>query len=234
MMTARVLSLVATVAALGAGLLAGACTYTGKPADNPVERRFTYMSYLAADDLRAVCTAGTPERYRFVYNAEYSRQVRLYEVEIEPDGRGAVLEARIFGGAPFGPFEFGFDNWLTERAAERTDLTQRDVRMIDAALEEAGFQEPPRRPIELWSDRYYWLVSGCVDGAFMQNGYPHPSRRYDRQRFADVFALIDPTDVGFVDPPPYEDTRPEPQRRRPRNAQEPGEDGHFVYTVEPN
>lgn len=95
MMTARVLSLVATVAALGAGLLAGACTYTGKPADNPVERRFTYMSYLAADDLRAVCTAGTPERYRFVYNAEYSRQVRLYEVEIEPDGRGAVLEARI-------------------------------------------------------------------------------------------------------------------------------------------
>lgn len=232
MITPRASSLATIGACLALGATLAACTYTGD-ADNPVERRFTYMSYLAADDIRAACGPGSPEQYRFVYNAEYNRQVRLYEVGIAPEGRKGALEARVFGGAPFGPFEFGFDNWLTERAAERTDLTRRDVRMIQAALDEAGFLEPPRRPIELWSDTYYWLVSGCVEGTFVQNGYPYPSRRYDRQRFADVFVQLDPTDVGFVDPPPYEDSRPDRPRRRPSNAQEPGEGGEFVYTVEP-
>jgi len=214
------------------GLAASACTYTGN-ADDPVTRRFTYMSYLAADDIRHNCGPNSPDRYRFVYNAEYNRQVRLYEVGIAPDGREGKLETRVFGGVPFDPFEFGFDNCLTERAADRMRLRPREVRMIEDALDDAGFYERPQRPIELWSDRYYWLVSGCVEGVFYQNGYPYPSRRYDRQHFADVLEELDSTGVRFVDPPPYEDNRPEPVRRRPHTAQHSGEAGTFVYVVEP-
>lgn len=65
----------ALIVALTAAL--AGCAYDGAPGDS-LSRRLTYFSYLRADDLRDACEQGGPERYRFVYNAEYSRQVRLY------------------------------------------------------------------------------------------------------------------------------------------------------------
>ena len=58
-----------------------ACNYTGRP-DNAVERRYTWFSYLAGDDLRESCRSHAPPRYRDEYptntrsdpEPEYGRQ----------------------------------------------------------------------------------------------------------------------------------------------------------------
>ena len=55
-----------------------ACEYSGRP-DNAVERRFTWFSYLSAEDIKESCRSHAPPRYRFIYNAFYIEHVRSYE-----------------------------------------------------------------------------------------------------------------------------------------------------------
>jgi hypothetical protein len=69
-------------------VLLGACTYREGGVGNPLTRRFQYFSYLGGDDIRRDCTAGTPARYRLVYNASYLEQVRTYDLRRNP--RAAV------------------------------------------------------------------------------------------------------------------------------------------------
>lgn len=71
-----------------------ACNYTGRP-DNAVERRYTWFSYLAGDDLRESCRSHAPPRYRFVYNAIYSEQVRTYEINSLSDDGGDMIDAEV-------------------------------------------------------------------------------------------------------------------------------------------
>lgn len=224
----RLTSLLALCLA-GLGLLA--CTYSGA-ANDPVARRLTYFSFLAADDLRADCAASTAERYRFVYNGEYSRQVRIYEVLIDPSTREGRLEVRVLGPRHYGAFQFGFQNWLLEQAVHRAALGPANVGAVRAALEQAQFGQLPAHRLELWSDSYYWLVSTCTAGVFHQNGWLHPSARYDALRFAEVLATHDGTGIAFVTPPPG-DPRPSARRFRPRVAQASDEGGVFMYAIEP-
>jgi hypothetical protein len=212
------------------GLSAAACNYPQSEVDDPVSRRFSYLSYLAADDLRESCTPSSGERYRFVYNAEYNRQVRLYEIGIAPDRQEGKLEVRVLGGKRYGVFQFGFKNWLLEQAVARTRLQRRDVSALYDALERARFGAEPRHGLELWSDSYYWLVSSCHEGNFHQQGYLHPSREFAAQDFAGVLAPLDRPGVPFVAAPGY-DPRVPSQRRRPRSAEGPDEGGVFVYTL---
>ncbi len=66
-------------ALLFANIFAG-CTYHGTQQDNPVQRRFTWYSYLNGDDIREDCEADARPRYRFVYNGVYVQQVRSYDI----------------------------------------------------------------------------------------------------------------------------------------------------------
>ncbi len=214
-----------------AGAVLAACTYSGAPGD-PVSRRLSYFSFLAADDIRSACEQGGPERYRFVYNAEYNRQVRIYELVVDrASGEGRQV-TRVLGGRPVGVFQFGFDNWLLEQASTRAVLGPADLDRVRDALAKARFGEPPPGRIELWSDDYYWLVSGCLGGRFHQNGYVHPSARFAALDLSRVLLAHDGSGIAVAVPPPGE-ARPSSQRRRPRAAQEAGEGKAFVYFVEP-
>src|SRR5512139_345108 len=65
----------------------------GSSIDNPVERKFTWFSYLDAADIRNSCAAGGPDQYRLVYNGQYDNHVRTYEVTSTPS-RQIVARAR--------------------------------------------------------------------------------------------------------------------------------------------
>ena len=59
---------IANLLAVCCVVILGACEYTGRP-DNALEKRFTWLSFLAGEDLKESCRNHAPPRYRFVYNA---------------------------------------------------------------------------------------------------------------------------------------------------------------------
>ena len=130
--------------ALIAGAALAACSYSGLPGD-PVLRRLSYFSFLAADDIREACAQGGAERYRFVYNADYSLQVRLYEIAVDPGtGEGRQI-TRVLGGRRVGAFQFAFVNWLLEQASDRALLGMADLETLRGMLSAS----PSRRQVTL-------------------------------------------------------------------------------------
>ena len=73
-----------------------ACTAYPEQMDLPGVQKLTWFAYLNGDDLRGSCQPGAPERYRFVYNADYNKQLRTYEVSDE--GEAARVLARVQSG----------------------------------------------------------------------------------------------------------------------------------------
>lgn len=160
--------------------LAAGCT-TGGAERDPIARTLTWYSYLNGDDLRAACAAGATDRYRLVYNAIWTEQVRTYEVVAERalpgtqgDGKApaAELTARAFTPAPI------FNVYL-DAISGRQPVVESRVRMTPEAflrfrrhVSESGFYKPP--PVGIWlrSDRFYWLAAGCTDGEFHFNAWP--------------------------------------------------------------
>ena len=75
-------------------VILSACEYSGRP-DNAFERRFTWLSFLAGEDLKESCRNHAPPRYRFVFNAIYSEHVRTYDINGLPDGGGGMIDAEV-------------------------------------------------------------------------------------------------------------------------------------------
>lgn len=92
------------LAGLACGVLAllAGCAYhggAGQSIDNPGVRKVAWFSYLDGGDIRETCTEGAAERYRLVYNGQYYKQTRSYEIFAGlPDG-AAKLAARARGSA---------------------------------------------------------------------------------------------------------------------------------------
>lgn len=206
-------------AALALALLVG-CVAPG-PVDFPVARNLTWFSYVGGDDLRATCAAGTPDRYRLVYNAIYTEQVRSYDIRATPALGGATMEVRVaaparFGGVsirtPLTPWKPTINKQLLSRA-ELADLVD--------AMDESGVFHAAPRGLELRSGAFYWVVGSCRDGAFHLNAFVHPSARFDRLTFVEKLAGLDSSDTPFN--PPRVLDRPPPlpgqctSRRDPRD-----------------
>ena len=59
------------IAGLFSALVLSGCVSEGET-DSPLAGRFTWVSYVSGDDIRRDCEAGSPERYRFVFNRSWS------------------------------------------------------------------------------------------------------------------------------------------------------------------
>ena len=78
-----------------AGALLAACSGTSH-VDTPLVGRLQWFAFIGGDDIRRQCVPGAPAHYRFVYNAVYSEQVRIYDVM--RNSAGAEFGARIVNG----------------------------------------------------------------------------------------------------------------------------------------
>ena len=94
-----------------AALVLGACEYVERP-ENAAERRFTWFSYLVGEDLKESCRSHAPPRYRFIYNAIFSEQVRTYEINGLSDGGGGMIDAEILRSEVNLDFLVRFPFWL--------------------------------------------------------------------------------------------------------------------------
>src|ERR1700752_2998780 len=92
----------------------GGCAYHGPSQtdiDNPAVRRVAWFSYLDGNDIRERCAEGAPDRYRLVYNGQYGKQLRSYEItQASPKPGGAYFTARAMG--PTNLAEVYFDDLL--------------------------------------------------------------------------------------------------------------------------
>lgn len=180
------------VAALG---LAACTTFDGS-AGNPVERSLTWFSFVAGDDIRVACEAGSPDQYRFVYNAVYERQIRAYELRLGADGAEQVSRARNKAGNvanfqirnPLGPWELRrSDAHLTsEAAAAIVDGLARDV--ADA---------PASAGQRLRSNKFYWAVAACQSGSFRLHAFEQDHVAITSLAFRGPLLAHDMTGVDF-------------------------------------
>ena len=186
-----------------------ACTYRGATVpvfgtDNPVARKFSWFSYLGGDNIRNGCGPGDAERYRFVYNAVYTEQVRSYDLVPAPEAGRFDLTVRVTGAANLSSLTTDlarpdlFAPWRP--AVSTTRLRRVDVDSLVAALGQDGLLERPAGRLELPSIGFYWIVAACRRGQFRLNGILWPASQFDSGSFHKLLFSWDFTDVA-VNPP---------------------------------
>ncbi len=207
----KMLKSAAPVVAVAALLGLSACTYRAGDEDSPLRRSFSWFSYLNADDLRANCTKGAPDRYRIVYNAVWQEQVRAYDLTAGRDG--GDLRAQVTGASDFSrpiPVDDLLSPWRGKTVRSR--LSQRDVRRLRRALRRSGFYKPVPQGTRVRSWGFFWVAAACEGGRFRFNVWAYPSRRFQRVTLAKALKRLDRTEIPFNEP--RETWQPERQRER--------------------
>lgn len=199
-----------TVPLLGLALLGG-CQSTG-PEDNAVARSFKWYSYLGADDIRANCSAGTPDRLRFVYNGVWHEQVRTYDITATQGG-AARQESRVLGQGNIASIDVldPFGIWRGPRVDTTLDPAALAAlrQSFDAAY--AGPRLKPRGFLR--SDSYYWVAAECRAGQYRFAAWTADESDVNSLPFVAPLLRQDLTEVPFrraANPPqgPFRDYDP--------------------------
>ena len=192
---------------LGGALLAalGACAYhggSGQSIDNPVVRKVAWFSYLDGGDIRETCADGAPERYRLVYNGQYDRQTRSYEIIGGLPNGAANLSARARGTSNLLEFRLGdpLAPWKWQRSD--TVLNQADFAAFRDLLAQSGFGNGAPQGLRLHSQDFYWVAAGCVDGKFHYAAWLAKKGRFEAVKFQDFLLRQDQTGLAFRQPIP--------------------------------
>ena len=146
--------------------------------------------------------------YRFVYNAIYGEQVRIYDVTLGRDGRGELEAVVLPGGITLGGFTLGDLAGQYNGARAETRIGFAEGRALQQAVAESGIDAPPPVGLRLRSDSFYWTVSTCVDGRFRFTAFEDPSPGFAALRFPAVLFRLDGTGVPINPPRPLEATGP--------------------------
>lgn len=192
------------IASLTALLALGACEYTG-PAGDPVTRSLSWFDYVASDNLDDACAPGASTRLRFIYNGDYDRQIRSFDVFALPGGRGAAMSAWVRG-----------EQDLTKAVEAKKLLAPWEGKRVESvldpqvmadllrALDADEFRTFKPAGLRLPSTEYYWIVTGCLEGRFHANAWLFPSDRFRALRFPAVLMANDRTGVALGKPVPVD------------------------------
>jgi hypothetical protein len=194
-MNRRTILAIATAGALAAG---------SAQAENFLLRGFTWFGFLDGKDLREGCVPGAPDRLRFVYNAVYREQIRVYEFVRAAPGAPASLRSRVltrpnFASFTIGELIFGSRDHVFDAAVDPPG-----AEALVAALIADGWTDPVPKGLTLPSDGFYWIVSGCLGGTFDIQGWLHPTPRFAALRFPVLLFARDGTGVPVNKPRPVD------------------------------
>lgn len=198
--------------------LLAACAYRGD-VDNPATTKATWVSYLNGDDIRSACGEGGALHYRLIYNADYDKQLRSYDL-IGDGADGAVLTARVQG-----PSGLLVNNKLDLRDPLKGYRWQKSQAVLDGAalerlnqaLQSSGAFEPAPAGLQLFSKETYWVSSLCRDGVFYFHAWRFPSDPFEEITFDAVLFDHDRTEVAVRPPqaiPPGQRFNVDSPRRR--------------------
>jgi len=177
-----------------------ACAFAPARADNFLLRGFTWLGYLEGKELREGCVAGGPDRLRLIYNGIYQEQVRVYEAERVSPGAGGALSARVLTRLNLANFRLSEIFLGTRDPGSETALDAPRFDALIAAAIADGLTAPVPDGLNLPSDGFYWVVSGCLGGHYSIQGWAHPGERFAALRFPALLAAYDRTGVPFNPP----------------------------------
>jgi len=198
-----VLSLIGSAAAALAG-----CAYHGDAAtdiDNPAVQKVAWFSFLDGNDIREACAAlgpKAPARYRLIYNGQYEKQLRVYEIDGIPSG-GANLHVRTKGGTNLA------DWWIRDTAdllapwrwrESTAALSSEEMAQFHKALTESGYGSGAPQGLRLPSQDFYWVASGCEAGQFHFYAWRAKKGRLDDAKFQDFLLRHDGTGLALKQP----------------------------------
>lgn len=211
-------------------VILGACDFQRR-AENPVERRATWFSYLSGTDIQRNCWSGSAERYRLIYNARYPDHVRTYEITGLHEAEGGVLDVEVFSPRHDPTLSIRLPLWPWKGQRAIAPLTGDDMAAVRASLKLSGAFARPQIGVKLDSASYYWVVTGCLDGRFFFNGFAWPSEAWSGLAFPDIIARFDRSEIPVAAPAegdePLHDTLD-----RPAVAQNEAEDAmRFIATL---
>lgn len=199
-MTSKLSSTQIKSACVAAALLVlGGCAATEGASDNPILRKFQWFSYMEGGDFRDTCGHGETDRYRLIYNAVYTEQVRIYELS----PRALALHARVMLPADVRSFSINgldglLDPWRGKTAV--TQLATSDVDAIVADLKAVGVFGPPNVGTELASQGFFWTIAACHEGQYHFTGFSWPSTDLENLSFAKTLFDLDQTEI-FINAP---------------------------------
>jgi hypothetical protein len=193
---------------------------------DPIQRNFQWFSFVGGDDIRARCVAGAPDRYRFVFNAVWEEQVRVYELERLPPGQGAQLKVNVIRGAPHLLQAYLIDSNAVGSASRQKRLDEQEYRDIVRALEQAGFASTPPDGTRLQSYDFYWLVTACTNARWHLNAWRRQDPGFQRLGFDRLLFAHDSSGV------PVNPTRViDPAQRLLEYGDAPSERGRAASTA---
>jgi hypothetical protein len=175
--------------ALLLGLVLAACQAQG-PSANRADFRYQWLSYLQGDDLRAACRADGPDRLRLIYNADFNKEIRTFDLFIA-DGGSGVLDTRRWVEAGYIVSSGGSLSNLLEGQKGQVSLSSEQVSQLTGLVGDSGFPGPVPVGASLRSDSYFWVGLACVDGIFGLQVWQGDAMR--NIRFAALLETWDPT-----------------------------------------
>lgn len=184
----------------GAALLTlGACTAVEGIVDSPIERKFSWFSFLEGGDFKQSCDVRTAGHYRMVYNAVYEEQVRIYEL----DAATEVLDVRVIAPANLSKLEVSkisdlLDPWRGTVTSTRVSTS--DVNGFISDLDSFGAFGEPNVGAELSSKGFFWTIAACHEGQYHFTGFQWPDKSWQRATFADRLFALDETGIAVNAP----------------------------------
>lgn len=177
-------------------LLLLGCRADGGVPGNPIGIKLQWFSFLDGDDFRDSCGAGSPDRYRLIYNARFDEQLRVYEVIAYGEEAillaGAVAPGFAFSGT-IEDLDFGWQK-------SKTRLSPAEFSEFRRRLLQSGFYGPTPVGLELFSTDFYWVGMSCESGVFHYTAYARPSPAFTALTFPEFLFDHDETGVA-VNPP---------------------------------
>ncbi|MGF1624130.1 MAG: peptidoglycan-binding protein [Alphaproteobacteria bacterium] len=186
----------AAAAAPTASTAARAAATTASATTSSTSGSNTWTAFIAGQDISTACRSGTPDTYRFVYNAEYTEHVRLYEMYDTGDG-SAVLNIVVRGPTRIGSEPSRISGRVTGKRSVN-GLAPFERNTLIESLMSSGFTSSPVAPgTVLPSDGHFWVVSACRNGTFTMNAWTYPSDRWESLTFPTMLGQLDFTNVRF-------------------------------------
>ncbi len=199
------------------------CAYHGQPRtdiDNPAVRKVAWFSYLDGNDIRERCTEGAADRYRLVYNSQYEKQIRSYEItQASPTPGGAYFVARAMGPTNLAQVELSdlLAPWRWQRS--ETQLSDAEFDQFRDLLLQSGWGQGAPQGKILHSRDFYWVASGCRNGQFHFDAWVHAQGDFPQIKFQEFLLARDRTGLAFRNPVPVlPRDRVEHGRARDRSA----------------
>jgi len=177
--------------------LLGGCAYDSGDESSPFARKVTWFSFVGADDIRAACHAGAPDRFRIIYNGVWSEQVRIYEIGANGPRR---MDERVIGTP--GVDEFGIHDLLAPWRGITGSVTLSDSEYATLLrdLGQSGAYRSPDSTLTLAGNDFYWVAASCHDGTFHLTAWRYPSEAFDHVTFGTWLVALDSTGVPFNPP----------------------------------